>query len=200
MNTLLEISKKITECSQLDKIEILISLRAFLLGHEDCPWFIFCKCFEAEELIIKTHAIDYLTFKKQNEANLKRINLKPIDIFLLPKNKKNIILDHINSVIDDFYPECVILHDCVRSNPYAEDYLFIYIEENDNNFSEAIYNLYKMRSIEKKKLIKDADIPKRIYETSYSISRKNKIIDYWKNTWGLSEKYIDQTIVDQIIL
>ena len=75
MNTLLEISKKITECSQLDKIEILISLRAFLLGYEDCPWFIFCECFDAEDLIIKTHALNYLTFKKQNEANLKKINL-----------------------------------------------------------------------------------------------------------------------------
>lgn len=200
MNTLLEISKKITECSQLDKIEILISLRAFLLGYEDCPWFIFCECFDPEELIVNTHTLNYLNFKKQNEANLKKINLKPIDIFLLPKNKKNTILDHINSVINDFYPECMVLHDCVRSNPYAQDYLFEYIEENDFKFSEAIYNLYKIRSIEKKKLVKDANIPKRIHETSFSISRKNKIIDYWKNTWGLSEKYTDQTIVDQIIL
>ena len=200
MNTLLEISKKITECSQLDKIEILISLRAFLLGFEDCPWFIFCESFDAEELIKITHSQSYFSFKKQNEANLKKINLKPIDIFLLPKNKKNAILDHINSVIDDFYPECVILHDCVRSNPYTEDYLFQYIEENDFKFSEAIYKLYKLRSIEKTKLVKDADIPKRIHETIFSISRKNKIIDYWKNTWGLSERYTDQTIVDQIIL
>ena len=200
MNTLLEISKKITECSQLDKIEILISLRAFLLGFEDCPWFIFCESFDAEELIKITHSQSYFSFKKQNEANLKRINLKPIDIFLLPKNKKNAILDHINSVIDDFYPECVILHDCVRSNPYTEDYLFQYIEENDFKFSEAIYKLYKLRSIEKTKLVKDANIPKRIHETIFSISRKNKIIDYWKNTWGLSERYTDQTIVDQIIL
>jgi len=200
VNTLLEISKKITECSQLDKIEILISLRAFLLGFEDCPWFIFCESFDAEELIKITHSQSYFSFKKQNEANLKKINLKPIDIFLLPKNKKNAILDHINSVIDDFYPECVILHDCVRSNPYTEDYLFQYIEENDFKFSEAIYKLYKLRSIEKTKLVKDADIPKRIHETIFSISRKNKIIDYWKNTWGLSERYTDQTIVDQIIL
>jgi len=200
VNTLLEISKKITECSQLDKIEILISLRAFLLGFEDCPWFIFCESFDAEELIKITHSQSYFSFKKQNEANLKRINLKPIDIFLLPKNKKNAILDHINSVIDDFYPECVILHDCVRSNPYTEDYLFQYIEENDFKFSEAIYKLYKLRSIEKTKLVKDANIPKRIHETIFSISRKNKIIDYWKNTWGLSERYTDQTIVDQIIL
>ena len=200
MNTLLEISKKITECSQLDKIEILISLRAFLLGFEDCPWFIFCESFDAEELIKITHSQSYFSFKKQNEANLKKINLKPIDIFLLPKNKKNAILDHINSVIDDFYPECVILHDCVRSNPYTEDYLFQYIEENDFKFSEAIYKLYKLRSIEKTKLVKDANIPKRIHETIFSISRKNKIIDYWKNTWGLSERYTDQTIVDQIIL
>jgi hypothetical protein len=175
-------------------------LRAFLLGFEDCPWFIFCESFDAEELIKITHSQSYFSFKKQNEANLKRINLKPIDIFLLPKNKKNAILDHINSVIDDFYPECVILHDCVRSNPYTEDYLFQYIEENDFKFSEAIYKLYKLRSIEKTKLVKDANIPKRIHETIFSISRKNKIIDYWKNTWGLSERYTDQTIVDQIIL
>lgn len=200
MNTILEISKKITECSQLDKIEILISLRAFLLGCEDCPWFIFCKCFDSEDLIIKSHELNYLVFKKQNEANLKKINLKPIDIFLLPKNKKNTILDHVNSVIDNYYPDCVMLHDRVRTNPYSEDYLFKYIEENDEKFTDKIFNLYKTRSLEKTKLIKDTNIPKRIHETNFLISRKNKIIDYWKNTWGLSEKYIDQTIVDQIIL
>ena len=200
MNILLEISKKITECSQLDKIEILISLRAFLLGYEDCPWFIFCECLDPEELLIKSHVLDYSSFKKQNENNIKKINLKPIDIFLLPKNKKNTILDHINSVIEDYYPDCVMVHDCVRTNPFSQDYLFQYIEENDHKFSDRIYNLYKNRSIEKSKLIKEADIPKRIHETSFSISRKNKIIDYWKNSWGLSEKYTDQTIVDQIIL
>lgn len=200
MNILFEISKKITECSQLDKIEILISLRAFLLGCEDCPWFIFCECLDPEELLLKTHKSNYSYFKKYNEANIKKINLKPIDIFLLPKNKKNTILDHVNSVIEDYYPDCVMVHDCVRTNPYSQDYLFQYIEENEHKFSDNILVLYRVRSKEKSKLIKDADIPKRIHETSFSISRKNKIIDYWKNTWGLTDKYTDQTIVDQIIL
>jgi len=200
VNTLLEISKKITECSQLDKIEILISLRAFLLGYEDCPWFIFCECFDPEELLSEAHKNNYHSFKKQNESNLKKINLKPIDIFLLPKNKKNTILDHINSVINDYYPDCMMIHDCVRTNPYKEDSLFIYIEENEHKFSDTICSLYRQRSIEKTKLIKDANVPKSIYETSFSISRKNKIIDYWKNTWGMSGKYVDETIVDRIIL
>ena len=200
MDTILEISKKITECSQLDKIEILVSLRAFLLGYEDCPSFVFCECSNFENLIKEANVSDYNNFKKTNEVNLKKIAIKPIDIFLLPKNKKNTLLDHLNSILEDYYPDCIIVHDCVRTNPFAKDFLFEYMEENEHKFSELLLQIYRTRSISKIKLIKDAQIPKRVFETCFSISRKNKLIDYWKNSWGLSEKYTDQTIIEQIII
>jgi len=200
VDTLLEISKKMTECSQLDKIEILVSLRAFLLGYEDCPSFVFCECSNFENLIKEANISDYNNFKKTNEVNLKKIAIKPIDIFLLPKNKKNTLLDHLNSILEDYYPDCIIVHDCVRTNPFAKDFLFEYMEENEHKFSDLLLKIYRTRSISKIKLIKDAQIPKRIFETCFSISRKNKLIDYWKNSWGLSEKYTDQTIIEQIII
>lgn len=200
VDTILEISKKITECSQLDKIEILVSLRAFLLGYEDCPSFVFCECLDPEELVIEANVSNYHNFKKTNEINLKKIAIKPIDIFLLPKNKKNTLLDHINSILEDYYPDCIIVHDCVRTNPFSKDFLFEYMEENEHKFSDLILQIYRTRSINKNKLIKDAKIPKRVHETCFSISRKNKLIDYWKNSWGLSEKYTDQTIIEQIII
>jgi hypothetical protein len=48
--------------------------------------------------------------------------------------------------------------------------------------------------------LKEAKITKSIYSSSFSISRKNKIIDYWKNFWGMPDKYQAQSIVDQIII
>jgi len=63
-----------------------------------------------------------------------------------------------------------------------------------------IIQIFDKRSVARNILLKEAKISKSIYSSSFSISRKNKIIDYWKNLWGMPEKYQAQSIVDQIII
>ena len=78
--------------------------------------------------------------------------------------------------------------------------LLDFIMENIEDFNDEIIQVFDQRSLAKNKLLKEAKITKSKYSSSFSISRKNKIIDYWKNLWGMPEKYHAQSIVDQIII
>lgn len=198
MNTQSDISNKIIKCSQEDKLEILISLRAFLLGLEDCPWFIFFPNDDKSEIIKKTTKKNLLYYKKINESNLRKIQIKPIDIFLLPKNKKIKLIQILDPIILNF--DCEVIFDKLRSSPFNDDDLLDFIMKNIEDFNDEIIQIFDRRSLAKNKLLKEAKITKSKYSSSFSISRKNKIIDYWKNLWGMPEKYHAQSIVDQIII
>ena len=198
MNTQSDISNKIIKCSQEDKLEILISLRAFLLGLEDCPWFIFFPNDDKSEIIKKTTKKNLQYYKKINESNLRKIQIKPIDIFLLPKNKKIKLIQILDPIILNF--DCEVIFDKLRSSPFNDDDLLNFIMENIEDFNDEIIQVFDQRSLAKNKLLKEAKITKSKYSSSFSISRKNKIIDYWKNLWGMPEKYHAQSIVDQIII
>lgn len=198
MNTQSDISNKIIKCSQEDKLEILISLRAFLLGLEDCPWFIFFLNDDKSEIIKKTTKKNLNYYKKINESNLRKIQIKPIDVFLLPKNKKNKLIQILDPIILNF--DCEVIFDKLRSSPFNDDDLLDFIMENIEDFNDEIIQVFDQRSLAKNKLLKEAKITKSKYSSSFSISRKNKIIDYWKNLWGMPEKYHAQSIVDQIII
>ena len=198
MNTQSDISNKIIKCSQEDKLEILISLRAFLLGLEDCPWFIFFPNDDKSEIIKKTTKKNLQYYKKINESNLRKIQIKPIDIFLLPKNKKIKLIQILDPIILNF--DCEVIFDKLRSSPFNDDDLLDFIMGNIEDFNDEIIQIFDRRSLAKNKLLKEAKITKSKYSSSFSISRKNKIIDYWKNLWGMPEKYHAQSIVDQIII
>ena len=198
MNTQSDISNKIIKCSQEDKLEILISLRAFLLGLEDCHWFIFFPNDDKSEIIKKTNKKNLQYYKKINESNLRKIQIKPIDIFLLPKNKKIKLIQILDPIILNF--DCEVIFDKLRSSPFNDDDLLDFIMENIEDFNDEIIQVFDRRSLAKNKLLKEAKITKSKYSSSFSISRKNKIIDYWKNLWGMPEKYHAQSIVDQIII
>ena len=179
-------------------MEILISLRAFLLGLEECPWFIFFSNDNKSEIIKKANKKNLQYYKKINESNLRKIQIKPIDIFLLPKNKKNKLLQILDPIILNY--DCEIVFDKLRSNPFNNDELLDFILENIEYFNDEIIQIFDKRSVARNILLKEAKISKSIYSSSFSISRKNKIIDYWKNLWGMPEKYQAQSIVDQIII
>jgi hypothetical protein len=198
VNTQSDISNKIIKCSQEDKLEILISLRAFLLGLEDCPWFIFFPNDDKSEIIKKTTKKNLQYYKKINESNLRKIQIKPIDIFLLPKNKKIRLIQILDPIILNF--DCEVIFDKLRSSPFNDDDLLDFIMGNIEDFNDEIIQVFDRRSLAKNKLLKEAKITKSKYSSSFSISRKNKIIDYWKNLWGMPEKYHAQSIVDQIII
>ena len=137
-------------------------------------------------------------FKKINEDNIKKIGIKPIDLYLLPKNKKLYLINLIEEIFEDL--QLKVVYDKIRLNPFYEDVLYNFIKDHQDQFSKNIINIYKTRNKDAKYLLEEANIENQIYETCFIIARKNKITDYWINTWGGSTNYKDPTLIEHLII
>lgn len=198
MNTLIEISNKITQCSQNDRLEIIISLRAFLFDSPVYYWIDFTYSDDYEKDLINCQILNPNLFKKINEDNIKKIGIKPIDLFLLPKNKKLYLINLIEEIFEDL--QLKVVYDKIRLNPFYEDVLFSFIKDHQDQFSKNIFDTYKTRNKDLIYLLEEANIEHEIYETCFIIARKNKIIDYWTNIWGGSTNYKDSTLIEHLII
>ena len=198
MNTILEISNKITQCSQHDRLEIIISLRAFLFDSPVYYWIDFTYSKDYEKDLINCQNLSPTILKKINEDNIKKIGIKSIDLFLLPKNKKIYLTNLIDEIFEDL--QVKIVFDKLRLNPVYEDCLYSFIKDNQEQFSKNIIQTYLTRSKDLNYLLEEANIDHQIYETSFLLARKNKIIDYWTNIWGQSTNYKDSTLIEHLII
>jgi hypothetical protein len=198
LNTLIEISNKITQCSQNDRLEIIISLRAFLFDSPVYYWIDFTYSRNYEQDLINCQIINPNLFKKINEDNIKKIGIKPIDLYLLPKNKKLYLINLIEEIFEDL--QLRVVYDKIRLNPFYEDELFNFIKNHQDQFSKKIIDTYKTRNKDLNYLLEEANIEHQIYETCFIIARKNKIIDYWTNIWGGSTNYKDSTLIEHLII
>ena len=198
MNTLLEISNKITQCSQNDRLEIIISLRAFLFDSPVHYWIDFTYSDNYEKDLVDCQNLSPNILKKINEDNIKKIGIKSIDLFLLPKNKKLYLINLIDEIFEDL--QVKVVFDKLRLNPFYEDSLYNFIKDHRDQFSKNIIETYKTRNKDVIYLLNEASIEHQIYETCFLISRKNKIIDYWTNIWGQSTNYKDSTLIEHLIL
>lgn len=198
MNTLLDISNKITQCSQNDRLEIIFSLRAFLFDIPALYWIDFSNSPDYENDLKFCQNLSFVQIKKLNENNIKKINVKPIDLYLLPKNKKLQLINHIEKIFEDL--EIIVVYDKLRVNPFYDDELFKFINKNITNFSTETFELYKKRNDFSNNLLAEADIQHQIYETCILLSRKNKIIDYWINIWGQTTNYKDPSLIEHLII
>jgi len=198
LNTLFEISNKITQCSQDDRLEIIISLRAFLFDNPVYYWIDFTYSQDYEKDLVNCQNSNPIILKKINEDNIKKIGLKSIDLFLLPKNKKIYLINLIDEIFEDL--QVKVVFDTLRLNPFCEDNLFNFIKDHKDYFSKNIFETYKTRNKDVIYLLNEANIEHQIYETCFLISRKNKVIDYWINIWGQSTNYKDSTLIEHLIL
>ena len=198
MNTILEISNKITQCSQHDRLEIIISLRAFLFDSPVYYWIDFTYSKDYEKDLIICQNLSPAILKKINEDNIKKISIKSIDLFLLPKNKKIYLTNLIDEIFEDL--QVKVVFDKLRLNPFYEDSLYNFIKDNQEQFSKNIIQTYLTRSKDLNYLLEEANIDHQIYETSFLLARKNKIIDYWTNIWGQSTNYKDSTLIEHLII
>ena len=198
MNTLFEISNKITQCSQDDRLEIIISLRAFLFDNPVYYWIDFTYSQDYEKDLVNCQNLNPSILKKINEDNIKKIGLKSIDLFLLPKNKKIYLINLIDEIFEDL--QVKVVFDTLRLNPFCEDNLFNFIKDHKDYFSKNIFETYKTRNKDVIYLLNEANIEHQIYETCFLISRKNKVIDFWINIWGQSTNYKDSTLIEHLIL
>ena len=198
MNTLIEISNKITQCSQDDRLEIIISLRACLFDNPVYYWIDFTYSKDYEKDLINCQNLSPAILKKINEDNIKKIGIKSIDLFLLPKNKKIYLTNLIDEIFEDL--QVKVIFDKLRLNPFYEDSLYSFIKDNQELFSKNIVQTYSSRNKDVNYLLEEANIEHQIYETCFLLARKNKIIDYWTNIWGQSIKYKDTTLIEHLII
>ncbi len=198
MNTLIEISNKITQCSQNDRLEIIISLRAFLFDSPVYYWIDFTYSNNYEQDLTNCQILNPNILKKINEDNIKKIGIKPIDLYLLPRNKKLYLINLIEEIFEDL--QLKVVYDKIRLNPFYEDILFDFIKDHQDQFSKNIIDTYKTRNKALNYLLEEANIEHQIYETCFIIARKNKIIDYWTNIWGGSTNYKDSTLIEHLII
>jgi hypothetical protein len=80
-----------------------------------------------------------------------------------------------------------------------QNILFDYVI-NNSFFDNETKKIYSKRHEDGNKLIDFAKISSEYYESALNISRQNKIKDYWKNIWGISNNYNDHTIIENLIL
>lgn len=198
MESLQEISNKIIKCSHIEKLEILISVRAFLFDNPEINGLVFENYSTYNEVLDNSKYKSNKTIKFQNEKNIKKIGLKSQDLLLLPRNKKNSLILLVDSLIEEF--NFTIVFDKIRADPFMPDDLFNFIKNNKPYFSQHNIDLFQKRTKELNSIIEFAKIEKQIYENCFTTSRKNKIRFYWINIWGLSETYLNPGIVENLLL
>ena len=201
MNNLTDLKKIITESSQLEKTEVLISLRAFLNDQEEYPWVCIENNDEMHNAFSYLHTNDINFFKNKNITNIKKVKIYPVDIFILPKNKRIMLIEYINQELENLLLNKILLVDSLRANPFESDIIFNFISNNQSYLSQEIINTYIKRSKDLHKLLIESDYKQDIYENCVCTAKKNKIKDYWKNLWGDGSKYSSQnSLIDNILL
>jgi phosphoglycolate phosphatase-like HAD superfamily hydrolase len=115
VNNITDLKKIIAESSQNNKIDILISLRAFLADQEDYPWVYFKNIEEIPDAFSYLHSKNILHFKNINTINLRKAKISPVQIYIMPKNKRLVLIDLIDYELSDeiIGPPISIIHDLI---------------------------------------------------------------------------------------
>lgn len=188
MITLSELKNKIVQSSNINELNNLISLRAFLLEQEQCPWFVIEDISSLSKVIEEFEKHQNIYYKNKNTNNIKKFNITPLELYLLPKNKKLIILSLLNEIIEDLSQNSFIIEDLIRINPFNKDTLLELINSN-NNLPSDIITKYNKRSQDLTKILEIAEVEKTIYSNCIYTAKKNKIIEYWRQKWGDNKNY-----------
>lgn len=200
VNNITDLKKIIAESSQNNKIDILISLRAFLADQEDYPWVYFKKIEEIPDVFLYLHSKNILHFKNINTINLRKAKISPVQIYIMPKNKRLVLIDLIDYELSDFINDYIFLVDKIRANPFEKDLVYEFLINNKSLVDKSLFAVYEERNKSHKKLLNLTEIKKPIYDTCSSVSKKNKLKDYWINIWGDSKNYSENSIIENIVI
>ena len=146
-----KISKHIKSHSILD---ILISIKCYLTNNEENPWYVFQGTKKDSIILEIKQSLDYNNHKNINDSILAMVSIKPIELILIPKNRKISLIEYIDDLIEEYSGNKIIIIDSARTNPFSEDILFNYLKTN--NFDDVIINIYNKRSESKHKILKAA--------------------------------------------
>ena len=202
MDTLSELKINILKSSNINELNSLISLRAFLIDQEQTPWAIIDVNEELSDTIMKFENNSNSYYKIKNISNIKKFNVSLLEIYLLPKNKRLILIEMLDDIIQNLLDNKILIKDPLRVNPFSKDELFEYLKINKIFVDNITFNKYQKRSQDLNRLIVVAEIENTIYSNSISTTKKNKIIEYWRNIWGDNKFYHSnvENIIDHVII
>ena len=202
MDTLSELKINILKSSNINELNSLISLRAFLIDQEQTPWAIIDVNEELSDTIMKFENNSNSYYKNKNISNIKKFNISLLEIYLLPKNKRLILIEMLDDIIQNLLDSKILIKDPLRVNPFSKDELFEYLKINKIFVDNITFNKYQKRSQDLNRLIVVAEIENTIYSNSISTTKKNKIIEYWRNIWGDNKFYHSnvENIIDHVII
>lgn len=202
MNTLAELKSKIQKSSHINEIENLISLRAFLFNQEECPWAILEDLNSLNRIVEEFSTKDSSFYKNRNIKNIKKINIDLNYISNMPKNKRLVLINILDDIIENLLFGRLLIIDKLRIDPFSKDEFFEYLESNKEYFDKEYYDIYKKRNNDIKNLLEYADYKKHIYDTCSSLTIKFKIKHYWKKIWLDKTAYskTENTSVENILI
>ncbi len=180
-------------------LDYLISVKCFLINAPDSHWYIFKNSVLDQKELNEKQSLSSFQIRQINERNIEKLGLKPIDLIIFPKNRKLELLNIIDNYINDIILDDILIFDTARVNPFNTDPLYDFID-NSAFISEENKNIYQKRLNEKEKLINFFQYEPQIFNTCLNVSRYNKAIDFWKNTWGISFNYNNPTEIDYLII
>jgi hypothetical protein len=102
-----------------------MSVRAFLFDNPEIGGLIFSPYSDYNQVIGTFVSKSNKSIRLLNEKNLKKLHIKSQELFLLPKNKKLVLINLVDSLIQEF--DAVVVFDQVRADPFAKDELFDFI-------------------------------------------------------------------------
>ncbi len=180
--------------SQFLNLEILLSLHSFLKGYENIPSIYFTQQSSSEDFVNQLFFVSEKDLILKNKLNIKKLNINPFDLKIIPINKRNKLLSLIEDTISFSYGEGVIYYDFSRVTAFKNDDILKFISENNLNIDESLTNILKERQT-KKKIFKEKYC--KYEKCSKSYEWKNiteqalveKLDSLWQGFWGTSEVY-----------
>jgi hypothetical protein len=73
-------------------------------------------------------------------------------------------------------------------------------EKNSSHFDANTKDIYKKRNNDREKLLSFVQYESEHYESCLNLSRYNKALMFWKNSWGCLEKYKETSNIDYLII
>jgi len=134
-----------------------------------------------------------------NIKNIAKLNLKPIDIILIPKNKRFKYIELIEEIILSYLEPNNFLIDKLRSNPFNKDSLFEFLIKN-NCIKSKYYSLIKKRNNDLIKLLSMSNFDINTNYNCSIFSKELKIKNYWKYLWSNADSYDENSIIDKVML
>ena len=180
--------------SQFLNLEILLSLHSFLKGYENIPSIYFTQQSSSEDFVNQLFFVSEKDLILKNKLNIKKLNINPFDLKIIPINKRKKLLSLIEDTINFSYGEGVIYYDFSRVTAFKNDNIINFMSENNISIDSNLLKVLSERE-SKKKIFADKYCKYKTCSKNFSwqsiteLALVEKLNHLWQGFWGTSEVY-----------